>query len=337
LLSYRTPFPMNASATTVTNAPTTRDHRWKIRPLQDRYTMLPVDLQGQWGPGPFFDFPSRVFHPRIAYGLDIGLIVLMIFFGILFSVLDPPNLYFRLDDPAISHPVLPIIISDWAAFLFLIGCILLLLLSFLFVQDKIDLLHAFFGLVECFVFSFATISFLWWSIGGLRPTFLSVCDPDPSKIIAPRFPGEHVYYTHADICRAPYSKGLASADEDTIAFGLRAFQSGHVSFIMAPMLWITLYWTTRFKPFDGFSHLWKIAIIIILPAIGIYGSFTRYHDYHHSVWAITFSILVSVFWTAVFYRFHFRSWFGVDSHISHHGMYRHFRETSDGLPSTSTG
>lgn len=296
----------------------------RIQPLSKRYVELPPEARQEWGRGHLLDYPSRLRWVWLSYVLDFVLIAVVIGLAFMFSRLDPPNLRFRLDDPSISYPKMESIISDSMAIIFPIVGIALLFLSFVWVREPFDLLHSVFGIVQSFVFSFFTVAFLWWSIGGLRPSFLAICDPDPARVRAPTIPGGVVYYEWHEICRADYSHGI-HLTEDTIQFGMRAFPSGHVYFIMVPMLWVSMYWQARFKPFDGFSHFWKMFVVWILPAIGVWASFTRLRDYHHSVWQICFSHIVSVFWVLVFYRFHYRSWFGNDAHMTHHGMYKHFK------------
>ena len=102
-----------------------------------------------------------------------------------FALAPPPNIQFYLRDPEISNleraEILPTFPTG-VLFMLVLPVIVLVFTWFLFDRTWRDLHHAVLGALTGIVFSFFTCAFLWYTVGGLRPNFLEVCDPDPAKV-----------------------------------------------------------------------------------------------------------------------------------------------------------
>ncbi|XP_043909687.1 phospholipid phosphatase 2 [Protopterus annectens] len=103
-----------------------------------------------------------------------------------------------------------------------------------------------------------------YTIGRLRPNFLSVCDPDWSKVNC------SLYVSVEDICRG----SRINVTESRLSF-----YSGHSSFGMYSMLFLSLYLQARLAA--EWARLLRPTIQFFLIAFAIYVGYTRVSDYKH--------------------------------------------------------
>lgn len=103
-----------------------------------------------------------------------------------------------------------------------------------------------------------------YSIGRLRPHFLSVCNPDWSKIN----------------CSDGYIENfICQGNEDKVREGRLSFYSGHSSFSMYSMLFLALYLQARMK--GDWARLVRPTLQFGLIALSIYVGLSRVSDYKH--------------------------------------------------------
>lgn len=103
-----------------------------------------------------------------------------------------------------------------------------------------------------------------YSIGRLRPHFLSVCNPDWSKIN----------------CSDGYIENfICQGNEDKVREGRLSFYSGHSSFSMYSMLFLALYLQARMK--GDWARLLRPTLQFGLIALSIYVGLSRVSDYKH--------------------------------------------------------
>lgn len=148
-----------------------------------------------------------------------------------------------------------------------------------------------YGLISAAVFQV----FLKWLIGGLRPHFLAVCQPDVTRIRdqydAKGF--QELYFTR-DIC---------TGDANTIDDSLESFPSGHTTAAFAGFVYLYLYLNAKLKVFANYHPaMWKLVVIYapILGAMLIGGALTI--DEFHNWYDIVFGALIGTVMAFSAYR-----------------------------------
>ncbi|CAG8445260.1 11761_t:CDS:2 [Ambispora leptoticha] len=250
-----------------------------------------------WSP---FHHPSRTNRVYIAIIVDWILILLL--FGLtqwFFVGPQPPKAYFSLDDESLKHPIVDEVISaNNATIINAVGpYILLLVLEVLFFWDRWDVYHLTTGHAQAIAMSLCFTSFFWISVGGhlgLRPTFLTKCKPDLSKVIP------NVTYYDNSICTETLSK-----------FEYQGFPSGHSSTAFAGWLFFTLYINGKAKPWSGGAHFWKVLILLVPLAFAAWISLTRVIDFHHFPYQIVLGSIIGIMSSLIAFRLNFvvNGWF----------------------------
>jgi diacylglycerol diphosphate phosphatase/phosphatidate phosphatase len=88
--------------------------------------------------------------------------------------------------------------------------------------------------------------FLKWLIGGLRPHFLTVCNPDPAAIQgAAKGTGFQNIMFDRSICRG---------DKKQINDSLESFPSGHTTAAFAGFVFLYLYLNAKLKVYISLIH-----------------------------------------------------------------------------------
>lgn len=123
-----------------------------------------------------------------------------------------------------------------------------------------DVNNAIIGLLYSLITAAVFQVFLKWLIGGLRPHFLAVCQPDTTKISnqydATGF--KQIYFTR-DIC---------TGDANTIDDSLESFPSGHTTAAFGGFVYLYLYLNAKLKVFSNYHPaMWKL-IVIYAPILG---------------------------------------------------------------------
>jgi diacylglycerol diphosphate phosphatase / phosphatidate phosphatase len=100
--------------------------------------------------------------------------------------------------------------------------------------------------------------FLKWLIGGLRPHFLAVCDPDPLAVQGKGDGFQGVMFTRT-ICRG---------DRDQIDDSLESFPSGHTTAAFGGFVFLYLYLNAKLKVFANYHPaMWKL-VAVYAPLLG---------------------------------------------------------------------
>jgi len=145
-----------------------------------------------------------------------------------------------------------------------------------------------------------TTTFLMWSVGGLRPSFLSVCKAPP--LARTGYPWQF------------FTDSICTASHDDVRTGQQSFPSGHAATIFASYGWLVLYLNAKWKVFDGNAHAWKL--ITFLPLLfAVWISFSRVNDAKHTQFDVCAGITLGVFLAVIGYRLNFASLFGPDNHV----------------------
>eukprot|EP01113_Clastostelium_recurvatum_P018572 TRINITY_DN218_c0_g1_i1.p1 TRINITY_DN218_c0_g1~~TRINITY_DN218_c0_g1_i1.p1 ORF type:complete len:359 (-),score=78.90 TRINITY_DN218_c0_g1_i1:77-1153(-) len=250
------------------------------------------------------DWPNRRSRMAWSYVFDwlwvvIGLALLGTWFA------EPPTYYFRLDDVSISHPEVPETIGSLPIVLSIIlGPIAVCALAQIWVRDLRDFHQSALTVLQIFVTNQVVCMFMWLLFGGLRPTFLSVCDPTPGA--APAYTIQGTNWYSDDICRA---------DHHDLVKAKHSLPSDHAAGAASAALFCIIYLGAKLKVFDNKSHYWKLFLLLPFPILGLWFSFSRLHDGKHHFRDIIIGLIIGVIIAPIVYRLNFCSLLGPDNHI----------------------
>lgn len=215
-----------------------------------------------------YDPDSGVFNARPSFGqwlkhtwLDILTMAAMGAIGLGVYEADPaPSRSFPITNldgsvvyPTVAYPLRNEIIPIWAAALmaalipiFIILCMQIRIKSFWDVNNGV--LGLLYSLIAAAVFQV----FVKWLIGGLRPHFLAVCDPDPS--IAAQAEGNGNGFAGL-----MFDRSICRGDRNQINDALESMPSGHSTAAFAGFVYLSLYLNAKLKVWSNFHpSFWKV-------------------------------------------------------------------------------
>ncbi|KAL7625842.1 hypothetical protein AAE478_005065 [Parahypoxylon ruwenzoriense] len=190
--------------------------------------------------------------------------------------------------PELAYPLRKEIIPIWlAAFLSAVIPIVVILLMQVRARSFWDANNGIIGLFYALITAAVFQVFLKWLIGGLRPHFLAVCQPDVSRASnAPGVLGEG--YNEAGFAAIYYTKEICTGDPNEINDSLESFPSGHSTAAFAGFVYLYLYLNAKLKIFANYHPaMWKLvaAYAPILGATLIAGALTidEFHNWYDVV------------------------------------------------------
>ncbi|KAI1461060.1 acid phosphatase/Vanadium-dependent haloperoxidase [Annulohypoxylon moriforme] len=200
--------------------------------------------------------------------------------------------------PQFAYPYRPQIISSW---LDTVLAILVPLFFLVILQIRIrsfwDLNNFIMGFIYALETSSAFQVMIKWLIGGLRPSFYTICQPDPSLAANTTLNAigyRHYMYT-SQICTNGQGRPLWNA--------MQSFPSGHSTTICAAAVYIFLYLNAKLKVFANYhSSMWKLALLYcpILGACLVCGSLTV--DASHNWYDILAGAIIGIVFSFSAYR-----------------------------------
>lgn len=185
--------------------------------------------------------------------------------------------------PEFAYPLRDEIVPIWlAAFLAAVVPITAILLMQIRVRSFWDVNNGVVGLLYALITAAVFQVFLKWLIGGLRPHFLAVCEPDVARAKAMaglNAMGYRELYFTPDIC---------TGDRKKINDSLESFPSGHTTAAFAGFVFLSLYLNAKLKVFSNYhASMWKLVVVYapILGATLIGGALTidEYHNWYDVV------------------------------------------------------
>jgi membrane-associated phospholipid phosphatase len=179
--------------------------------------------------------------------------------------------------PEFAYPLRHEIVPIWlAALLASLIPIFIILCMQVRIRSFWDCNNAIMGLLYSLIGAAVFQVFVKWLIGGLRPHFLTVCDPDPAKIVAQGGEGFRGIMFQRDICRG---------NIDEIDDSLESMPSGHSTAAWAGFLYLYFYLNAKMKVFSNHHPaFWKL-IALYAPILGatlITGALTidEFHNWY---------------------------------------------------------
>lgn len=243
-------------------------HRRTRAPVES-YSMSKRPSFGQWVKHTWLDFATMVVMGALGLGIYFAEPRPARSFAVTFS--NGEVVY-----PQFAYPLRDEVIPIWlAAFLASVVPIVIMALMQIRVRSFWDFNNAVLGLLYSLITAALFQVVIKWLIGGLRPHFLDVCDPDPN-LMNSNGEGFQKLYFRPDICRG---------DKKLINDALESFPSGHTTAAFAGFVYLYLYLNAKLKVFSNYHpSLWKLALLYspILVAVLIGGALTidEYHNWY---------------------------------------------------------
>jgi len=151
-----------------------------------------------------------------------------------------------------------------------------------------DVNNAIIGLLYSLIAAAVFQVFVKWLIGGLRPHFLAVCDPDPALIEAGGNGFRSVMFQR-NVCRG---------DTNDINDSLESMPSGHSTAAWAGFMYLYYYLNAKLKVFSNYHPaMWKL-IVTYAPLLGatlITGALTidEFHNWYDCLAGATIGIVMA--------------------------------------------
>ncbi|GMH33635.1 hypothetical protein BSKO_01469 [Bryopsis sp. KO-2023] len=108
------------------------------------------------------------------------------------------------------------------------------------------------------------------SIGRPRPNFLHRCYPNKSD--------DELYDL---VSQENFTVECSKAKSGTLEEGRKSFPSGHSSWAMCSLAFMTFFMLGKLRPFDGRGEVWRLVVSIIPVCIAVGIGITRINDYWH--------------------------------------------------------
>jgi len=266
-----------------------------IDEVQGRTGGLPNNVNGK----------TRSRKQKLMYDL-LGLLGIFTLVFLFYMILEPPVLYFRLDDTSLMYPFIPSNVSSALVALLsiLLPVFAIILFHIFFAWNKWDLVAGLYGAFLAYALSILITSTLWYFVGGLRPHFLTICKPDQNIISTWR---EHPFYT-TSVCseRSQFTR-------DTF----HGFPSGHASTSFAGCVFLSTYLAAHLRLYRN-GNCFKLLLVILPLICAIWLATSRIVDHHHNPFQIFVGILIGIFSALYAYRLTF-----LDGFLFGYGKYAH--------------
>ncbi|KIW31010.1 uncharacterized protein PV07_02695 [Cladophialophora immunda] len=191
--------------------------------------------------------------------------------------------------PEFAYPLRHEIVPIWlAALLASLIPIFIILCMQIRIRSFWDANNAIIGLLYSLIGAAVFQVFVKWLIGGLRPHFLAVCDPDPALMAAHPGRGFQNIMFQRNICRG---------DVDQIDDSLESMPSGHTTAAFGGFVYLYFYLNAKLKVFSNHHPaFWKL-IVTYAPLLGacLIGGALTIDEYHNWYDVFAGAVIGSVF------------------------------------------
>lgn len=222
--------------------------------------------------------------------------------------------------PQFAYPMRKEIVPIWAAALLAaLVPIFVIVTMQVRVRSFWDANNAIIGLFYALIGAAVFQVFVKWLIGGLRPHFLTVCQPNPA--LATQNPGiAETGYNAKGFQDIYYTREICTGDQKEINDSLESMPSGHTTAAFAGFVFLYLYLNAKLKVFSNYHPaMWKL-IAIYAPILGaclIGGALTI--DEFHNWYDILAGAIIGTMFAFSSYRMCYASiWDWRNNHIPLH-------------------
>ena len=224
----------------------------------------------------------------------------------------------------------PIFSSAAAA---LIGVLIpagVILIAQIWFRSFCDATNALLGLGYSLVTGTFLVVVLKKSIGGLRPHFLSVCEPVlPTDLVGVGYQG--IMFTIEQVC--------TGADKGKIGNAIESFPSGHSEISWAGLGYLSIYLFAHLRVQSRYrAGYWRMVAVVLPSLLATYLASTLVLNYHHHGYDVIFGSLLGMIVAALGYRMVFKSIWNKrinaipSCHDSHGPEHDHDHEMEETLP-----
>ncbi|RKF54856.1 PA-phosphatase related-family protein [Erysiphe neolycopersici] len=131
--------------------------------------------------------------------------------------------------------------------------LLMILLTQIRIRSFWDANNAIWGLIYSLVIAGVCQVLLKWLIGGLRPNFLSVCDP----IVPIKFSMK----AKVEPMPIMYDRNVCTGNKRQINHSLESFPSGHSTIAFSGFVYLAIYLNAKLKIWSNYHPaMWKMAL-----------------------------------------------------------------------------
>ena len=150
--------------------------------------------------------------------------------------------------------------------------------------------NAFTGLLHSLILSTIFQVMLKLFIGGLRPNFLSHCDPNPYA--RPRLKvGYNGMMLSTDACRGD------------VNFAMTSFPSGHTTAAFAGLVYLFLYLNAKLKVWSNYHPaVWKVFVMYMPILLAVFIGGSVFVDYHHNWYDVVAGAIIGTLSALSAYR-----------------------------------
>ncbi|KAF2115710.1 phosphatidic acid phosphatase type 2/haloperoxidase [Lophiotrema nucula] len=229
--------------------------------------------------------------------------------------------------PEFAYPMRNEIVPIWAAALLaaLIPIAVFLIMS-IRVRSFWDVNNATIGLLYSLITAAVFQVFIKWLIGGLRPHFLSACQPQLPA-------GQEVGNGYRQIM---YDRKICTGDKSEIDDSLESMPSGHTTAAFAGFVYLYLYLNAKLKVFANYHPaMWKL-IAIYAPLLGacLIGGALTIDEYHNWYDILAGAVIGTVMAFSAYRMVYASIW---DFRFNHIPLLRHTPFVYGAGPSTFDG
>eukprot|EP01113_Clastostelium_recurvatum_P038696 TRINITY_DN5815_c0_g1_i2.p1 TRINITY_DN5815_c0_g1~~TRINITY_DN5815_c0_g1_i2.p1 ORF type:complete len:348 (+),score=42.43 TRINITY_DN5815_c0_g1_i2:50-1045(+) len=188
-----------------------------------------------------------------------------------------------------------------------IGAFLGIIILQYWVRSKRDMHHATLGLMVSLMSASLFQTTIKWTIGGTRPNFLSICQPDMTKVLSNGVGFGSIYY----------DRSICTGDPSAINDALQSFPSGHAVGAYAGFLFLSFYLNGKLKAYCKPYRMsfWKVLVVMTPFLLGTLMTLSRLVDYSHHWYDILAGSVIGIFGAFVGYGSQYMAIF--DPRINH--------------------
>ncbi|KAI0205639.1 PAP2 superfamily-domain-containing protein [Astrocystis sublimbata] len=284
---------------------------------RDSYAVEKRPTFGQWIKVTWLDILTIVIVaalaiPAYTYSLPLGIRIFPLDVPMSKNSVPAPS---SAIPPDFAYPYRPQTVSSLLAAIVAIATpVVVILLLQLRIRSFWDLNNAITGLLYAILLSSLFQSLTKAYVGGFRPNFYDVCQPDSHRAVGE---GNRTLLNGIGFRRNMWTSDVCTTEDPRrLRNAMQGFPSGHTATMVAAMMYLCLYLNAKLKVFANYhTPLWKL-IALILPLLGtVLLCGTLIIDHTHSWYDLAGGAAIGLFMSFAAFRVVYPSHF--DWRINH--------------------